>query len=584
MHIVRFMEGFANQLFQLCLYVKLGELYGLEAVFADISFYDTNPVHNGFKLDPLYPLRYIHELPDDLVEINENSFFTTAIDSEHNYYYNGFWQDEDRFFPEDMSFVDGLFRSELLSPENREIFRMIGSAPSVSVHVRRGDYLDHAWLGNVSTPAYFANAIALIRETLENPVFFVFSNDPIWCRENLDFGDSRAIFVTGNDRHVELDILMMSRCRHNIISNSSFSWWAQYLNRDPAKIVISPEYWYSTGLDRGSWATKLNTGPFLHVKNYASVNQAAADPFFSILIPLRDQKNGLIRCLSSVLQQPFGNIEIILVDDASTDGSLEIEAEYAAADARIVLIRNESRESLFVSRIKAAKAARGRYLLFADPDDYLSWDACRTLHARLTAAPTEVLSFGWRTIPDYKLFYIRSENTRDTLKRSLSGKPGGSLWNMCWSRELACRALGAVDPFYCDMPEDGILAPLFIHFASELQHTDRVVYYRVQGWAKPSSGAVRKDTPREIIDSLHNRSRFLTGLFAESAPELLPLVQKQKVKDADTLVQRYQAMYQGRSVFSKIAFLKSIDDCLGTRFLFGAIRKRLRRVIRLNKT
>ena len=53
MHIVRFMEGFANQLFQLCLYVKLGELYGLEAVFADISFYDTNPVHSGFKLDPL---------------------------------------------------------------------------------------------------------------------------------------------------------------------------------------------------------------------------------------------------------------------------------------------------------------------------------------------------------------------------------------------------------------------------------------------------------------------------------------------------------------------------------------------------
>jgi len=126
---------------------------------------------------------------------------------------------------------------ELLG-KNHDIASQIKSTQSVSIHVRRTD--------KVNNPAHFATDLGYIQramsffcEKLENPVFYVFSDDIMWCKENIQKNNS--VFVDWNDdAHAYEDLRLMSLCNHNIIAESSFSWWGAYLNINPNKIVITP--------------------------------------------------------------------------------------------------------------------------------------------------------------------------------------------------------------------------------------------------------------------------------------------------------------------------------------------------------
>ncbi len=126
---------------------------------------------------------------------------------------------------------------------NAELLRQIQSAENpVSLHIRRGDYT-LAVEGNVALPMdYYAKAIAKIRQSVGEPTFFVFSDDMAFAKEN--FRDLPAVFVDHNDSFsAHEDLRLMSSCRHNIIANSSFSWWGAWLNSHPDKIVIAPRNW-----------------------------------------------------------------------------------------------------------------------------------------------------------------------------------------------------------------------------------------------------------------------------------------------------------------------------------------------------
>ena len=128
MHIVEFTNGFANQLFMLCLYEKLKSTYGPDAVRAERSFFDRHPfMHGGFRLEKLYPLQYIDQLPEGYIEINEGNYFTPDQDDDRCFFYHGFWQDENRFFPDNTDFVREILHEDWLSPENQEILSRIRS-------------------------------------------------------------------------------------------------------------------------------------------------------------------------------------------------------------------------------------------------------------------------------------------------------------------------------------------------------------------------------------------------------------------------------------------------------------------------
>lgn len=129
-----------------------------------------------------------------------------------------------------------------------KIKKEIDETISVSIHIRRGDYVDNCLF--VTEPIeFYISAIVKIKELLKTPTFFVFSNDIDWAKENLaSYKDMNFIDLQNypdyNGTCDMEDFFLMKSCKHNIIANSSYSWWAAYLNENQNKIVISPKKWY----------------------------------------------------------------------------------------------------------------------------------------------------------------------------------------------------------------------------------------------------------------------------------------------------------------------------------------------------
>jgi hypothetical protein len=127
-------------------------------------------------------------------------------------------------------------------PENLQHIHKITSTNSVSIHIRRGDYLNAANInlfGDVCNRAYYEKAIELIKTEVINPHFFIFSNDFSWVKANLHL--ENVTYITSNvGEDSWKDMYLMSLCKHNIVANSTFSWWGAWLNNNTNKIVISP--------------------------------------------------------------------------------------------------------------------------------------------------------------------------------------------------------------------------------------------------------------------------------------------------------------------------------------------------------
>lgn len=120
---------------------------------------------------------------------------------------------------------------------------------SVSIHIRRGDYLSNSIAYDVLgvlPMTYYNLAIDKIIETNKNCTFFVFSDDIVWAKENMILKGHHTYFIDIESKDKDIvEFSIMSSCKHNIIANSSFSWWAAYLNPNPNKIVIAPKKWFN---------------------------------------------------------------------------------------------------------------------------------------------------------------------------------------------------------------------------------------------------------------------------------------------------------------------------------------------------
>lgn len=130
--------------------------------------------------------------------------------------------------------------------KNIEIANKMASENSVSIHIRKGaDYKDSLW-ENTCTKKYYQDAINYILEHIQSPVFYIFTDNPGWVKDNIV--DIDYIMVDWNPtkgpRNFR-DMQLMGCSKHNIIANSSYSWWAAYLNPNPSKIVVAPSLWFS---------------------------------------------------------------------------------------------------------------------------------------------------------------------------------------------------------------------------------------------------------------------------------------------------------------------------------------------------
>lgn len=142
---------------------------------------------------------------------------------------------------------DFLFKKPLID-KNLDISNRLQCSQSVAIHIRRGDYLtNQSSASNFITldKAYYEKAIEYIVLNVDNPEFFVFSEDFEWIKENLNFENYPVTFIDWNkgmDSYI--DMQLMSLCKHNVIANSSFSWWGAWLNANTGKKVIAPNIWF----------------------------------------------------------------------------------------------------------------------------------------------------------------------------------------------------------------------------------------------------------------------------------------------------------------------------------------------------
>ena len=160
----------------------------------------------------------------------------------------GYFQSEDYFLPHEMLIRKEFTLQDSLQGDAEALTQKIKETKNaVSLHVRRGDYVNNPQVlrdFGVCSLAYYESAMTYIRERVSNPVFFVFSDDIPWVKANLPVGDN-TVFVQGSGLTDKIELSLMSQCMHNIIANSSFSWWGAWLNPNPDKIVIAPTPWFN---------------------------------------------------------------------------------------------------------------------------------------------------------------------------------------------------------------------------------------------------------------------------------------------------------------------------------------------------
>jgi len=290
MNIIRMSGGLGNQMFQYALYLKLRSL-GKEVKFDDINEYRSENVRpimlSVFGISyPRATWNEIIEFTDGsmkimkrirrklfgrkAIEYCEKGFYDPEVLSFESMYLRGSFQSEKYF--EDIAeevretykfpALEKMHLPEKLYASTMDTLNEIENVNAVGIHMYRSDSRTEEELyEGICTEKYYEGAVRYIQEKNPDSVFYIFSNEPKWVKkwvdnliktqitEGMTRSDIKAlkknfVMVATNTEYTGyLDMLLMSSCKHNIISNSSFSWWAAWINSHPDKIVIAPAKW-----------------------------------------------------------------------------------------------------------------------------------------------------------------------------------------------------------------------------------------------------------------------------------------------------------------------------------------------------
>jgi len=164
----------------------------------------------------------------------------------NNIILDGYWQNENYFKDIRVEILKDFIPKNSISDESKGYLSLIASLMSVSLHIRRGDYVQDSTTNvnhGICGIEYYKEAIQYFENKFTNITFFIFSDDIAWCKENFEFIDNK-VFIDNTKNAIE-DLELMKNCKHNIIANSTFSWWGAWLNSHKDKIVIAPKQWFA---------------------------------------------------------------------------------------------------------------------------------------------------------------------------------------------------------------------------------------------------------------------------------------------------------------------------------------------------
>ena len=279
MNIIRMTGGLGNQMFQYALYLKLKTL-GRQVKMDDVTEYenrDARPIML-WCFDLSYPKasrEEINQLTDGFMKLGhrirrklfgrrsleyqeQSCNFDEQVLIREPAYLTGYFQ-SDRYFKdieeqvrEAFQFSDKIWREidDEIVEKIRNFQEQIDNSLSVSIHIRRGDYMENEEVyGHICTETYYKRAVELMKVKYPGACFFVFSNEPEWAekwtKDQYGSGNGFTVIEGTDEMTGYLDLFLMSRCRHHILANSSFSWWGAWLNPSEDKTVIAPSKWFN---------------------------------------------------------------------------------------------------------------------------------------------------------------------------------------------------------------------------------------------------------------------------------------------------------------------------------------------------
>jgi hypothetical protein len=280
MVIVNIFGGLGNQMFQFATGRAMSMRLGVP-LRVDISSFSTCKIHQGFELQRVFSCAAEVVDEEDMFEVLgwQNSsvvrrlmlqrklsafrrkefvvepyfhYWEEILKVSGSCYLHGYWQSE-KYFSE----VATKIRKEFvfckpLENQSLNLARLISKVNSVSLHVRRGDYANNPLTTSVHglcSLDYYIAAIKYITERVQEPHFFIFSDDIVWVKNNLKMVFPSEYVDCNQENQSYIDMQLMSMCKHNIVANSSFSWWGAWLNLNLGKIVITPKKWFVNELN-----------------------------------------------------------------------------------------------------------------------------------------------------------------------------------------------------------------------------------------------------------------------------------------------------------------------------------------------
>ncbi len=274
MDVVRISDGLGNQMFQYAFARKWNITTG-HRVYLDTRFINNedlfakgrNPQLKGKLAERKYGLAHfktaLPEADKDILSCCENLykwFGQFKVETENFYdaiyqnrikvptYYQGYFFDL-RYYDDIRMLLQREFslREKIKLPY--ELKKTLNRENTVSVHIRRGDFLKLN--RDISGSGYYERAFAYMEERLASPFYLIFSDDMEWVKDNMDIPGQKC-YVSGMEFADYEELTIMKHCKHNIIANSTFSYWAAYLNANKGKIVVCPKRWRTATIPE-SW-------------------------------------------------------------------------------------------------------------------------------------------------------------------------------------------------------------------------------------------------------------------------------------------------------------------------------------------
>lgn len=245
---IKIQGGLGNQLFQYA-YGRSLELQGKKILFDTSFFHGNKPgidTSRDFKLDK-FQIGTVSRFEN--FSLKKKTLIDKILGL-LGFLKNEYYQNE-KYFSHSSFFIRNEFRLKVPPSKNYNVFakKITSVQCAVSLHIRRGDYINDQKTNvfhGACSPDYYTSAQRLILENINDRevTFFIFSDEIAWVKNHMKF-ESSVSFVSSPELHDYEELILMSKCKHNIIANSTFSWWGAWLNENPNKIVVAPKKWFA---------------------------------------------------------------------------------------------------------------------------------------------------------------------------------------------------------------------------------------------------------------------------------------------------------------------------------------------------